>query len=280
MRSRGLVVVLALVLATIAVAGLFLYTRSVRQNALTSGGVSEVVVSKVNIPANSDLNQYISDGNFVLKTIPSDDLVAGAITQVADLRNRRNSVPIIEGEQIPLARVQGGKVAGGTLGIPDGYEALTVSLEAPAAVSGAFSAGDDLTVYATFDDVPVSALTKKQQKIFVKQTSANSVTITGNRAAQLAGQTTTVTAVLVPQAKVLRVTIPQTQGGVSGSVSTPTGNVVVALALTPVDAQKFVYAVDQGTVYLSLLPPNANGKELPPMTVQDVIGQLKVQSAK
>src|ERR671937_785271 len=91
MRSRGLVVVLALVLATIAVAGLFLYTRSVRENALTSGGVSEVVVSKVNIPANSDLNQYINEGKFELKNIPSDDVVGGAITEIADLRNRRDS---------------------------------------------------------------------------------------------------------------------------------------------------------------------------------------------
>ena len=280
MRSRGLVVVLALVLATIAVAGLFLYTRSVRENALTSGGVSEVVVSKVNIPANSDLNQYINQGKFELKNIPSDDIVGGAITEIADLRNRRNSVPIVAGEQIPLARVQGGKIAGGTLGIPDGYEALTVSLEAPAAVSGAFAAGDNLTVYATFDDVPVSALTKKQQKVFVKQTSPNSVTITGNRAAQVAGETTTVTAVLVPQAQVLRVSVPQEQGGVTGSVTTPTGNVIVALALTPEDAQKFVYAVDQGTVYLSLLPPSSKGKELPPMTVQDVIGNVKVSTGK
>src|ERR671931_77733 len=229
MRSRGLVVVLALVLATIAVAGLFLYTRSVRENALTSGGVSEVVVSKVNIPANSDLNQYINQGKFELKNIPSDDVVGGAITEIADLRNRRNSVPIVAGEQIPLSRVQGGKIAGGTLGIPDGYEALTVSLEAPA---------------------------------------------------QVAGETTTVTAVLVPQAQVLRVSVPQEQGGVSGSVTTPTGNVIVALALTPEDAQKFVYAVDQGTVYLSLLPPSSKGKELPPMTVQDVIGNVKVSTGK
>src|SRR6266704_2975096 len=117
MRSRGLVVVVALLLATLAVAGLFLYTRSVKQDALTSGGVTEVVVSKVDIPANTDLNSLVDSGQFELKNIPTDDVVSGAVTQISDLKNRRNSVPILADEQIPLSRVEGGKVAGGTLGI-------------------------------------------------------------------------------------------------------------------------------------------------------------------
>ena len=42
MRSRGLVVVLALILATLAVVGLFLYTRSVKQDATSGGALTEV----------------------------------------------------------------------------------------------------------------------------------------------------------------------------------------------------------------------------------------------
>jgi Flp pilus assembly protein CpaB len=279
MRARGLVVVVALVLATLATAGVFLYTQGVKNNAVSGGSQVEVVVSKVNIPANTDLNALVDKGEFETRLVPAEDRVEGAITAIADLRNRRNSVPILAGEQIPLARVQGGKVAGGTLGIDDGYEALTVALDAPDAVTGAFAAGDYLTIYATFTDVPVSSLTKQQQKVFIKQTSPNSVTVTGNRATQLGGQTTTVTSVLVPAAKVLRVSVPQSdEGGVQ--VGQESGTVTIAIELTPRDAQKFVFAVDQADVYMSLLPPNAKAEKLPPMTVQDVIATGKVTSGK
>lgn len=263
MRSRGLVVVLALILATLAVVGLFLYTKSVKEDATKGGALTEVVVSKVDIAANSDLNQLINEGQFVLKNVPTDDLVEGAIQQVSELRNRRNSVPIVAGEQIPLSRVEGGKVAGGVLGIPEGFEAIVVSLEAPRAVAGAMAGGDNVTVFATFDSVPV------EQKQTQQPTSAS---ISGQQNQQ---ETTSATVVLVPTVQILRVAVPQEAGGVSGTASTPTGNITVALALTPEDAQKFVFALEQGTVWLSLLPSGGQGVELPPLTVEGIIGAAK-----
>lgn len=263
MRSRGLVVVLALILATLAVVGLFLYTRSVKEDATKGGALTEVVVSKVDIPANSDLNQLINDGQLELKNVPTDDLVDGAIQQVSVLRNRRNSVPILAGEQIPLSRVEGGKVAGGVLGIPDGLEAIVVALEAPRAVAGAMAGGDFVTIYATFEDAPVNA--KKNQPTTDPTTGQ-----------QQAPQGETVTVVLVPQVQILRVAVPQQAGGVSGTVSTDTtAAVTVALGLKPEDAQKFVFALEQGTVWLSLLPPDGQGVDLPPLTVEGIIGAAK-----
>lgn len=265
MRSRGLVVVLALILATLAVVGLFLYTRSVKEDATNGGALTEVVVSKVDIPANSDLNQLINEGQFELKNVPTDDLVQGAIQQVSELRNRRNSVPILEGEQIPLSRVEGGKIAGGVLGIPDGLEAIVVALDAPRAVAGAMAGGDFVTIYATFTDVPL-----KQKK---SQTTTSTASQTGP---QQPAQGEDVTVVLVPQVQVLRVAVPQQENGVSGTVtSDTTGNITVALGLKPEDAQKFVFALEQGKVWLSLLPPNGEGVELKPLTVEGIIGGAK-----
>jgi Flp pilus assembly protein CpaB len=266
MRSRGLVVVLALILATLAVVGLFLYTRSVKEDATSGGALTEVVVSKVDIAANTDLNQLINEGQFELKNVPTDDLVDGAIQQVSELRNRRNSVPILAGEQIPLSRVEGGKVTGGVLGIPDGLEAIVVALDAPRAVAGAMAGGDFVTIYATFSDVPV-----KQKK---SQTTTSSAAATA--AQQQAQQGQDVTVVLVPQVQVLRVAVPQQDNGVSGTVtSDTTGNITVALGLKPEDAQKFVFALEQGKVWLSLLPPGGKGVELKPLTVEGIIGGAK-----
>jgi len=259
MRSRGLVVVLAVILATLAVVGLFLYTRSVKEDATSGGALTEVVVSKVDIAANSDLNQLINEGEGELKNVPAGDRAKGATQQVSDLRNRRNSVPILAGEQIPLSRVEGGKVTGGVLGLPDGLAALVVALDGPRAVAGAMSGGDFVTVYATFDNVPV------------KQKKATS-SVTG----QQQQQTTSATVVLVPQVQVLRVAVPQQASGVSGTVSADTtGSITVALGLKPPDAQKFVFALEQGTVWLSLLPPDGKGVDLPPLTVQGIVAGAK-----
>ncbi|MGZ8637202.1 MAG: hypothetical protein ACXWX2_09560, partial [Actinomycetota bacterium] len=43
-------------------------------------------------------------------------------------------------------------------------------------------------------------------------------------------------------------------------------NVQVVLALTPEEAQPLVYALEQGLVYLTLLPPGEEGVQLDPLT--------------
>jgi Flp pilus assembly protein CpaB len=263
MRSRGLVVVLALILATLATAGVFLYSRGVKQNAETGGSQTTVVVSKTDIPANTNLNSLIDDGQFVEAQVPTDDLVEGAITEVSQLRNRRSSVFILAGEQIPIARVQGGKVAGGVLSIPDGYQAVTLSLDGPAAIGAALSGGDNVTVLATFDGVFVP---KKGQQ-------ATPVTAPG---AQQRAQAVTV--VLVPQVQVLRVNVPQ-DANTSAQSSTP-HDVGVTLALLPGDAQKLVFGLEQGQVYLSLLPPGGRGVQLDPLTVDGIISPPKANKGK
>jgi Flp pilus assembly protein CpaB len=122
--------------------------------------------------------------------------------------------------------------------------------------------GDFVTIYATFADVPL-----KQKK---------SQTTTSSAAAPAAQQGQDVTVVLVPQVQVLRVAVPQQASDVSGNVTTDTtGSITVALGLKPEDAQKFVFALEQGKVWLALLPPNGEGVELKPLTVEGIIGGAK-----
>jgi Flp pilus assembly protein CpaB len=272
MKSRGLVVVLALILATLAVVGLFLYTNSVRKDAEEGGTQTTVVVSQVDIPANTDLNSLINQGQFVLVQVPTDRLVADAITDVEQLRNRRNNAFILRNEQIPLGRVQGGQVTGGVLGIPEGYQAITVELAAPAAVSGALAGGDNVTIYATFQDVELATLGGKDFAKALQQAAKQQQqqqTTTQGQAAELPKFDTTV--VLVPQVEVLRVFIPKTGTSTAGQTAQPTGRILVTLAFLPQDAQNFVLSLELGDVYLSLLPPDEQGEQLDPITIGQVL---------
>jgi Flp pilus assembly protein CpaB len=261
-----LVVVLALILATVATVGVFLYSQGVKEDARTGGSLVEVIVSSDDIPANTDLNSVISQGGFITKEIPQDSLVEGAITEISQLRNRRNNVFIVAGEQIPLSRVQGGKVVGGVLSIPEGHQAITVSLDSPRAVGAALAGGDNVTVLATFDDVVIEEKKKNEQP----------TTVPG-QTQQEQGKAATV--VLVPQVEVLRIFVPTTTGVSGEGDADTTGDIAVTLAFLPDEAQKFVFALEQGTVYLSLLPPDAEGVELAPLTVDAIVNPPKVKGS-
>ena len=265
MKSRGLVVVLALVLATVATVGVFLYSQGVKEDARTGGDLVTVYVSKVDIPANTDLNTLIAQGDFVTNEIPRDALIEGAITEITELRNRRNNVFIVAGEQIPVSRVQGGKVIGGVLSIPEGHQAITVSLDSPRAVGAALAGGDNVTVLATFPEVAMVEGKKAQQP----------PTATGQQPAQ--AEKVAATVVLVPQVEVLRVFVPTTTGVTGEGSADTTGDISVTLAFLPDEAQRFVFALEQGTVYLSLLPPDAEGVELEPLTVDAIVNPPKVK---
>ena len=103
-------------------------------------------------PARTDLDQLIKDDQFRIIEVPESVVVDGAVTSVDQLAGKSNGVAILAGEQIPVARISG-NVPGGAVWIPEGMQALDVSLDAPRAVAGVIAAGDHVTLYATCTDV-------------------------------------------------------------------------------------------------------------------------------
>ena len=269
---------LALILATLATVGVFLYSRGVKSDALEGGDVVQVVVSKVDIPANSDLNAFIEDEQFALQQLPADAVVEDAITDISQLKGRRNSVFILAGEQIPLSRVEGGEIPGGVIGIPEGHQAMTVALNAPRAVAGALAGGDNVTIYATFQDIELTLLQggrgQSLDKLIQTAVREQQQQAAGQQAQNVEIPKFDATVVLVPEVEVLRViresqtsTVPgeeQPQESVEGAIS-------VTLAFLPEEAQQFVFALEQGDVYLSLLPPDEAGVDLDALTVAQII---------
>lgn len=253
MKGRALVVVLALILATVATAGVFLYTRGVKES-VPSGAMVPVIVSKVDIEARTDLNDLIKDDQFSVVEVPEAAVVDGAVTSLDQLRDKHNSVAILAGEQIPVARIAG-TVPGGALAIPDGMQAINVSLDASRAIAGAINTGDQVEIYATFKDVPENLSLPG---------------VTGRSRGS-----TKVTVVLVPAAQVLSVYRPLSSA-VPGSSAEQQGeqlpsSVQVSLALFPEDAQNFVFSMENGTVWFGLLPPDGDGKSMTPVSYAQVI---------
>ena len=246
MKGRGLVVFLALILATLATAGVFMYTRGVKEEP--AGTMVQVVVSKVDLPARTDLDQMIKDDQFRIVQVPEGVVVDGAITSLDQLAGKSNSVAILAGEQIPAARISG-NVPGGALAIPKGMEAITVSLDASRGVAGAINSGDQVVIYGTYTD-------------FTDIDTGEKIPTT--------------TTVLVPTAELLAVFRPiSTSTFGSDETQSPSeqlpGSLAVTVALSPEDTQKFVFTMETGRVWFGLLPPDENGQPLQPISFAQVV---------
>ena len=132
MRSRGLVVALAVLLAVAAAGAVVLYTNGVKKAAESGGSLTTVIVATQDIPANTSLDPLIQGGGFKELSVPTDAVVDGAVTSLASLQGQTTTAPIVANEQLTASNLSSGEqVAGGMLGISKGHLALTIKLNAP-----------------------------------------------------------------------------------------------------------------------------------------------------
>ena len=176
--NRSIYIVVAFILAAVATAAIYLYVQGV-EDEVQGGGLVTVIVSTVDIPAGTEMDELIEQGSFATQEIPGDNAVTGAVVELSQLQGAVASAPILAGEQIPIARISGA-LPGGSLGIPEGLQAVSVSLTAEQAVGNIVNQGDRVVVYGFF---------------------------TGG-----AGNTAS-TVVIVPDAQVLSVTVPAEGAG-------------------------------------------------------------------
>jgi len=280
MRSRGLVVAIAVVLAVLAAVGVIVYTSSVKKS-VQSEDTSLVIVSKEDIPSGTQLNSLIDQDQFSQVRVPNDALVTGAVTSIDALRNQTTSAPIYANEQIPGSRLATG--TSNNLNISDGHVGVGVSIDGPAAVNGSIQAGDHVVVYATYPRGTVVTRASLKQMLSPQQIQKFLQAMTGGSGAPTQQQLvislqSDVTVTLVPTVKVLTIQNPavdETTGRSQGGAST------LILDLTPTDAQNLVFANDQAALYMGLLPPkNADSGYNTPGTIGIPIDTVTGASGK
>lgn len=262
MKSRGLVVGIAVVLAAAAAAFVLLYTNGVKQDAVNGGTLAVVIVSKQDIPANTSLNPLIDQGVFTELRVPTDAVVDGAVTDLSQLKGQTSTAPILANEQIPQGRLSSGTApAGGALGISPGHVAVSLKVSTDAGVNGAITRGSYITVYATYDSPKFLPGGNAQQQLqnAAKQSSST----------QQAATLPPITVTLIPAVRVLDVVNPNTGTDANANANTRSSGdqVVLTLDLTPQDAQNLVYAQQTGTTWIGLLPPNDDSGHSIPFSV-------------
>ena len=240
MKVRGVVVALAFLLAAGATAAVFAYVNGVKnENKSTTAGMVTVVVAKQEIPAGTKLDSLLANGTgFREIQVPSDAVVPGAITDPLQLQGQTTSATILQGEQIPTARLVGSSsLGGGRLGIPKGMEAVSLALDAQTVVNNQITTGDHVTIFGAFASGTTSAT------------------------APAAAQNQPIVTTVVPDALVLQGT--ETTNGTTSSI--------VTLALSPKDAARVIYTQHNATSWLTLLAPGEKGVRVPVIALPGVL---------
>jgi Flp pilus assembly protein CpaB len=242
MRSRGLVVAIAVVLAVAAAAAVILYTQGIKEEV---GGGQTVIVATQDIPPNTQLQPLVDQGVFTEIQIAEDALVAGALTSTEGLGAATTTQQIFANEQIPVSRLSTSEEPLNRLGISEGHMAVSVEIDAPQGGLGNVVAGDNVQVFATYQSVTVIPGTLKQ---YLRAPASAS--------AAPQKQLPPFTLTLIPTVKVLKIQNPPVDVETGRSDSS---RIQVTLDLLPEDAQNLVFAQENARIWLGLLPPEEEG---------------------
>jgi pilus assembly protein CpaB len=185
MRRRMYALLAAFVLAAFGAVVLIQYVQGADARARQDEALEQVYVVNGTVPAGTAAGSVSAS----LQDVPSRLVAAQAVHEgdLPALGNAVTSVDLSAGEQLLKTRFVDPaalSAAGGAVRVPDGFQEVSVTLDAQRAVNGQVAAGDKVGVYVT---APV--LDPKTKETVAGATAVNDVLVT--RVAQSAGTSET-----------------------------------------------------------------------------------------
>ena len=231
MQSRVLAILIAVVLALVATAALVVYVNGADRRAIADQDPVIVLVAKETIKAGTSGEDAETARLIVQKTVPRKSAVIGAFRSVSQLEGKFAAVDIVEGEQLlPTRWVETEEISGrGLLPIPEKHQALSIGLDVTRQVAGFVTPGDNVGMVLSLP--------------------------TGNG--------TNATRFLLQNVRVLAVgatalTTRTAQGGAAGQQGEGSQNLTaITLAIKQQYVENVVHAAEDGEIYLTLMPRNA-----------------------
>lgn len=247
MDRRRLLLILAVFVALMGTALVFLYVQGADKRAQSKFDNVQVLKATQDITAGESYDQALSAGKIALADVPRDQLNTGYETSTTTLKGKLASVPVFAGQQIIQSQFGNSvEAASSSLVIPKGMIAISVNLTDPDRVAGNIQNGSDVA-------------------IFVTGTLQGASSATG--AASATGAETT--RLLLPKVTVLNVGSPQPpttstttdQNGTQTTEQLP--RTLLTLAVTQKDAQKVILASKALNLTFGLLTPDSQVKPGP-----------------
>jgi pilus assembly protein CpaB len=249
MQSRVLATLVAVVLALVATAALVVYVNGADRRAVSGQEPRMVWVAAQLIKAGTSGQTARNTGLIKQVPVPNKNVVAGAVLSMPQIENRYAAVDIVAGEQLLLRRWVGAEDVAGRrlLQIEPGHQALAIEMDMVRQVAGFVTPGDKVSLVLSMKrPAPGGDLERSQFLLQNVQVLAVGATALANSAAQGGGSR-----------------VNQGRGEVAA----------VTLSIPDERVEQVVYAAENGSIYMTLLPPDA--KDVPGdggATADNVIG--------
>jgi pilus assembly protein CpaB len=247
---RLLAALAALLLAATGAVVLLAYVRAADARALAGVQTVDVLVVDAPVPSGTP-GEELPD---LVRTerLPVKAAVEGRVTDLGQLAGRVATADLQPGEQLLAARFAAPEdlAVPGTVSPPAGASEISVVLEPQRAVGGRLTAGDEIGVY-----VSMTLENEAGKTVGATHAALHGVLVTQVQGAPApAGDGSTDTA---------------STGGAA-----PTGSLLVTMALPARDAEKVVFAMEHGSVWLSLEPEGADSSDTTIVTQGNVYGDV------
>ena len=246
--GRTVAIIAAVVLALVATAAITMYIRGIEAQAFDDAEMVEVFVAQEEIPAGISASAASEAGTIDRADRPRVSVPDGAVASLEDIAGLVSADPILPGEVLVRGRwVDPADARATGLEIPEGHEAVSVQVGIPPGVAGFIQSGDQVSLIATLagpgseaedDDADQADETRSQYLL-----QNIDVLAVGQRVA----------------------------GAEEGDdIQEGTGQVLMTVALEPEDAERLVFAIENASLYFTLLPDDAEPADTPGRTFDNL----------
>lgn len=244
MKRRGLTIALAVLLAVLGTAGIFVYVSHANSRAIAGQKAVNVLVAQKLIPSGTSAGEAQRQGLLRTETLPAASVPADAVTVLTPgLKNLVTSADVQSGQLLlrPALVTQSQATSG--LAIPSGMVAVSVLFCLPEAVAGNVHAGSEVAV---FDTVTSGSSTMTAQPAC------------GGPHEWLAGDTVT-TRLVLPKVTILSVgpasgnSGTSSGGALSGNSASSQNQALLTVAVSQADAQQLILMTQDSLPYLALV---------------------------
>ena len=150
MDRRKVLVLGGVVLALLGAGLVYFYARSADLRASSRFSAVQVLVAKTQINSGETLSAAEAAGKLELRSVSTDSVVPGAISQVSQIPATDVATGVIyPGEQILPARFATAATTTSQLPIPPGQIAVSLTFDDPSRVAGFVNPGNTVTVFAS-----------------------------------------------------------------------------------------------------------------------------------
>jgi Flp pilus assembly protein CpaB len=205
----------ALLIALLAGASILLYLNSYRDSLKAQGALVTVLVAKQTIPKGTSGSVVANKNLYTVTTIRESQLLEGAMSDPATLRDKVATREVFEGAQLTATDSLAAQLS-------DRQRIVSVPLDAAHGLIDGIEPGNRVDVYAGFNVIPLGA---------------NGQPLAGGQAR--------------PMLRLILSDVPVVAVGAKASGS---GTTNVSLSVDDVKAAKLAFASDNGKLWLALRP--------------------------